>query len=186
MHFLAPSLATTNTPQPTRSPAYEKMLIGPAMVLGELLTGGHYLEVLRLKKQTSASHHTYPSIHNAFVAETGFFGAFYRGFLPWGIIQTIKGLPVLFVQGEVQHLLEERMIDKEIIGPASGICAGAAQAVFVCPTQKLKVMVIEEASLNALPVLTAVKQIVKKNGVLCIYDGVFAMMLRRSMDWCIR
>ena len=32
-------------------PAFEKLLIGPAMILGECVTGGHYLEVV-----SSATH----------------------------------------------------------------------------------------------------------------------------------
>jgi len=38
------ALATSNA---SRSrPAFEKLVIGPAMIFGEMITGGHYLEVL--------------------------------------------------------------------------------------------------------------------------------------------
>ena len=60
-------------------PAFEKLLIGPLMVFGEAITGGHYLEVLRLGKQMAIG--TAPSywiLHRSFVSETGFRGAFYR------------------------------------------------------------------------------------------------------------
>lgn len=176
-------------PKPTleRKIPFEKLLIGPSMVFGEMLTGGHYLEVLRLKKQVSPGPTTYMAMHRAFVAESGFFGAFYRGFAPWGLSQTIKGIPVLFVQGEVRHNLEERTsLPSSSIQPIAGMAGGAAQALFVCPTQKLKVMVVEDARLNAMGTIPAVKEILRKNGVMCVYDGLGPMIFRRAMDWCIR
>jgi hypothetical protein len=60
-------------------PAFEKLLIGPVMVFGEAITGGHYLEVLRLGKQMAVgTAPSYWSLHRSFVSETGFSGAFYR------------------------------------------------------------------------------------------------------------
>lgn len=60
-------------------PAFEKLLIGPLMVFGEAITGGHYLEVLRLGKQMAIGQApSYWSLHKNFTAETGFVGAFYR------------------------------------------------------------------------------------------------------------
>jgi len=48
---------------------------------------------------------SYTGIHNKLVSETGFMGAFYRGLWPWGVMQCVKGLPVLFVNSEVKYLL---------------------------------------------------------------------------------
>jgi len=156
------------------------------MVLGEILTGGHYLEVLRLKKQTSPSSLSYLGMHRAFVRETGFWGAFYRGMFPWGFSQIIKGLPVLFVQGEVKHELRKTNLPANVVEPLAGMSGGAAQALFVCPTQKLKVMVIEDARLNSMSTIAAVKDIVNRNGLMCIYDGLGPMVVRRALDWCVR
>lgn len=67
-------------PNITRTrPAFEKLIIGPIMVFGEAITGGHYMEVLRLGKQMAIGPApSYWSLHQSFVSETGFFGAFYR------------------------------------------------------------------------------------------------------------
>lgn len=50
---LSPALklsnASKNLSQRTR-PAFEQILIGPICCLGEMVTGGHYLEVLRVAK----------------------------------------------------------------------------------------------------------------------------------------
>lgn len=86
----------------TRSrPAFEKLAIGPAMVFGEAIAGGHYMDVLRFRKQMFVGRHgapSYWSLHKLSVSETGYVGAFYRGFLPWGLLQCVKGIPLLFIQ----------------------------------------------------------------------------------------
>lgn len=113
------------------------------MILGEMLTGGHYLEVLRLGKQMSVGHGPTPSyiqLHKTFVNETGFAGAFYRGFFPWGLCQTLKGVPVLFVQAETYGVMVDRWgWKKDRSQVISGFLGGGSQAFFVCPFQKLKV-----------------------------------------------
>mmetsp|Transcript_48912 Transcript_48912/g.73000 ORF Transcript_48912/g.73000 Transcript_48912/m.73000 type:complete len:315 (-) Transcript_48912:1927-2871(-) len=172
-------------------PAFEKLAVGPLMVLGECLTGGHYLEVLRLGKQLTVGHGVPPSylqIHQGLVQESrGFVGAFYRGFLPWGLVQCLKGLPVLFVQNESMYQLRVRgRWDKSKAEIASGFIGGAVQGVFVNPFQKIKVAVVASKEMNSMPPLEACKEVLRRHGVLSLLDGVFVMMLRRSLDWGIR
>ena len=109
-------------------------------------TGGHYMEVLRLGKQLSVGTQQTPpsfySLHRSFITEskTGFAGAFYRGFLPWGLFQTAKGIPVLFVQNESMYQLQNLAgWSKDSAEKASGFIGGASQALFVTPFQKIKV-----------------------------------------------
>ncbi|GMI12967.1 hypothetical protein TrLO_g11065 [Triparma laevis f. longispina] len=169
----------------SRVPAYEKILIGPLCVLGEMATGGHYIEVLRLAKQMSPQ--TYPQIHSTLVSESGLLGAFYRGMIPWGLIQCVKGLPVLFVQGETKHLLSNHTpFPQSRIEPLSGIAGGIAQAFFVCPTQKLKVMAIADPKYSVMKPINVIKSVVNDIGLTGLYDGLAAMCLRRGMDWMIR
>lgn len=109
-----------------------------------MLTGGHYLEVLRLGKQMTVGHSGAPSyhaLHRNLVKDTGgFFHAFYRGFMPWGLLQCAKGVPVLFVQNESMYQLQARAgWSPNAAEKASGFLGGAAQAIFVTPMQKLKV-----------------------------------------------
>lgn len=171
-------------------PAFEKLLIGPAMVFGEMITGGHYLEVLRIGKQTVVGHGAAPSywnLHTSYVNQSGFVGAFYRGFLPWGLIQCAKGVPVLFVQHESMYQL--RAVggwSKGSAEKASGFIGGFAQAIFVNPFQKVKVSVVACDSMNALSPFQVVHQVVKQHGFRSLYDGVGPMILRRSFDWGIR
>lgn len=41
-------------------------------------------------------------------------------------------------------------------------------------------------TMNSLTPVQAVRTITQQNGVISLYDGVFAMMMRRSLDWGIR
>lgn len=180
----------TNTVVSRQRPAYEKLFIGPCMVFGEMVTGGHYLEVLQVGKQIAVGRtHTpsYLTLHRSLVSETGFFGAFYRGFLPWGMLQCLKGVPVLFVQNESMYQLQSRGGWSQTSAErASGFLGGAAQAVFVCPLQKLKVVVVASPEMNALTPLHAMKQVIEIHGISALYHGFVPMMLRRSLDWGIR
>jgi len=172
-------------------PAFEKLAIGPLMVFGEMITGGHYLEVLRLGKQMTVGKERSPSywnLHAGLVNESGtFIGAFYRGFLPWGLIQCVKGVPVLFVQHETMYQLRSKLdMSAGKSEKLSGFAGGAAQALFVCPFQKIKVNVVACERMNAMYPLDAMKNIIKRNGLISLYDGVLPMVLRRSLDWGIR
>jgi hypothetical protein len=113
------------------------------MVFGEMVTGGHYLEVLRLGKQMTVGRNasSYYSIHRTFVEESGgMVPAFYRGFLPWGLIQCAKGFPVLFVQHESMYQLQARAgWSPGAAEKASGFISGASQAFLINPFQKLMV-----------------------------------------------
>ena len=171
-------------------PAYEKLVIGPLMIFGEMITGGHYLEVLRLGKQMVVGRQAAPSyvqLHSGFVSESGLIGAFYRGFLPWGLIQCTKGIPVLFVQHETNYQLVKHQICMPYTGEkVSGVVAGAAQAIFVCPFQKVKVSVVACQTMNNMTPWQACHAVVTKHGLTALYDGVVPMMMRRSLDWGIR
>mmetsp|Transcript_4671 Transcript_4671/g.8110 ORF Transcript_4671/g.8110 Transcript_4671/m.8110 type:complete len:306 (-) Transcript_4671:397-1314(-) len=171
-------------------PAFEKLIIGPFMVLGEMVTGGHYMEVLRLGKQLTVGRQTAPSywsLHKSFVAETGYVGAFYRGFLPWGLCQSIKGIPVLFVQNESMYQLRKRAgWSPQRAETASGFIGGATQAVFVTPFQKIKVTVVACEKMNSMHPWQACSTVVRQYGLPSLYDGVIPMVMRRSLDWGIR
>mmetsp|Transcript_20793 Transcript_20793/g.30778 ORF Transcript_20793/g.30778 Transcript_20793/m.30778 type:complete len:269 (-) Transcript_20793:100-906(-) len=148
------------------------------------------MEVLRLGKQMTVGHAnpSYWTLHRTMVKETGgFVSAFYRGFMPWGLMQCLKGIPVLFVQSEAMHQLQRRGgWNKDAAEKASGFLGGASQALFVTPMQKIKVSVVACETINKLSPLQVTQQIVKQHGILSLYDGVVPMILRRSIDWGIR
>ena len=155
--------------------------------------GGHYLEVLRLGKQMTTGRSasdcpSYRSLHQAFVADSGgFVPAFYRGFLPWGLGQCLKGVPVLFVQSEALYQLHNRAgWSQGAAEKASGFIGGASMGLFVCPLQVVKVQVVASPHLNALSPLAACIKVVRTTGLSSLYHGLLPMTVRRSLDWGIR
>ena len=182
-----PPTASTSDRQ---RPAFEKLLIGPAMVLGESLAGGHYLDVLCNRKQMICGRvaPSYFQIHRALVSESGgFLQAYLRGFYPWGLIQCTKGLPVLFVQHESMHHMQQMGIDQKTAGNMSGCIGGVAQAVFVTPFQKLKISVVAAGSdVRSLTPFEALTAVVRRDGVKGLFSGLVPTMFRGSIDWGIR
>ncbi|GKY97406.1 hypothetical protein MPSEU_000699100 [Mayamaea pseudoterrestris] len=179
-----------STPSNRKRPAFEKLLIGPAMVLGESLAGGHYLDVLCLGKQMATGRvaPSYYKIHRTLVHESkGFLPAFYRGFYPWGLVQCTKGLPVLFVQHESMHLLQQRAgMEQSAAGNLSGCLGGIAQAIFVTPFQKIKVSVVASSNVNMLTPTEAFMAVIQRDGIAGLYSGLLPTMLRGSIDWGLR
>jgi Mitochondrial carrier protein len=191
-------------------PAFEKLIIGPCMVLGEMVTGGHYLEVLRVGKQLSAvaphsaghahsfalvkatASASYYQIHRGLVQESGLLGAFYRGFWPWGLLQCAKGVPVLFIQHESLYQLRKNSLTQSwssrTLERLSGCLGGCAQAILVTPLQKLKVMVVARHDLANMTPLQAVQQVLRdrQGSLMSLWDGLGPMVFRRSLDWGIR
>ena len=123
------------------TPELSKILIGPLMVLAEKITGGNYLEVLRLTKQVEIeSSSSYFDLHRVLIQNSGLLAAVYRRFYPWGLFECLKGVPVLFVQSEAKkRLMTKLKLKQEVAENWSGFIGGASQAFFVCPIQKVKV-----------------------------------------------
>ncbi|CAB9519235.1 Mitochondrial thiamine pyrophosphate carrier 1 [Seminavis robusta] len=173
-------------------PAFEKLAIGPLMIFGEMVTGGHYLEILKYAKQMHVGHQETPSywiLHRNFLQESGgkYWATFYRGFAPWGLIECYKGIPVLFIQHEAMYQLQAKTsLSHKTSERISGVLGGAAQALFVCPLIKLKVTVVADAKANAMTPTAAMRRLIATNGVASLMDGIVPMVLRRSLDWGIR
>ena len=85
-------------------PPFEQIIIAPFLVLGEMLTFGHYMESLKITKQATGK--PYLRIAKDFYKIDGYM-SIYRGFFPYGLIQMGKGLPVLFTQTEVRYQLDK-------------------------------------------------------------------------------
>jgi hypothetical protein len=66
------------------------------------MTGGHYMESVKIIKQ--ATGRSYFNIIGTLWRNDGIWG-FYKGFMPWGAMQAVKGIPVMFTQNEVRFHL---------------------------------------------------------------------------------
>ena len=169
-----------------RTPHFEKILIGPLTVLGEMITGGHYIESLKILKQST--NKTYANLIKGLWKEHKFRGV-YLGFYPWGFSQIIKGLPVLFVQAETQNYFSKNTtINKDNIVLLSGMCGGISQGIFITPTQRLKTIVMTYPRTDGrnLTSIEIIKETYMRGGLRTFYSGLLPMIIRRGFDWALR
>ncbi|GAX26844.1 hypothetical protein FisN_9Lh121 [Fistulifera solaris] len=171
----------------TRRPAFEQLIIGPCMVFGEMVTGGHYLDVLQLKKQL-VTDSSYWNVHRKLMQEAGGYAhrAFFRGFMPWGLCQCTKGVPVLFVQHESMQVFQQMGVAQDAAEKASGFVGGLSQAFFITPFQKMKLFAVARQDMVQMTPSQALQIVVRERGVLALYDGIVPTMVRRSLDWGVR
>jgi len=164
---------------------YTKILIAPSMMFCEMMTGGYYMETLKIMKQSSNA--TYPGIMRYLWGRHRFRG-FYLGLVPWGLIQTSRGLPVLFVQSEMKEVFENNTDWKDMkINLLSGVTGGMVQGFFVTPTQRLKTLMMTYPKTNKyISSFSVAKEAIRKDGIKTLFRGLKPMILRRGIDWGLR
>ena len=164
--------------------AYEKLIIGPVTTVMEMSLGGHWLEMLKVQKQ-SGTYTSYTQACRSMWNDLGFM-MFYKGFWPAGVFQgCYKGLPVLFVQGEMKYQFNKRGIAGQTADIAAGVTAGMVQGAMVSPTQRVKVLVATNKEAGAVS-LDVVRKVVAQEGFQTLFKGTGVMMARRGVDWGVR
>jgi len=164
------------------------------MVLGEMTTGGHTMEMLKIIRQ--AKNVSYYEAFQGLWQNEGFLGL-YKGFLPWGALQMVKGIPVIFIQAESDHAMKEMGVGKQTSETLSGILGGIGQGIFITPTQRLKTIVMTDPKYSgaSAPKTTGealrtasvvIVDIVKNDGIGSLFKGLGPMMAKRGMDWGLR
>jgi hypothetical protein len=182
----------------------------------EMTFVGHIIEQIKIVKQ--ATGNSYPSILKDIKQDFRANGmvAFYRGYYPWGVLQCVKGAPVLFVQDIVNnnlqtnygHILSKTSNEDQIKFRSNiigGLCGGFSQALFLTPLQRLKTEVM--TSNNITPFLfenahSGAFSSAKSNGSMRIenaqrckislfntnnlYKGFLATSSKRALDWGFR
>ncbi len=162
----------------------EKLLIGPLVVFLEMGLIGNYMESIKTIKQVT--DYKYPNIIKNLWYKHGF-KCFHIGFYPWGIIQSIKGLPILFVQGESYYLLNKYQIGNDTSRILiSGFLSGVSQGLILTPVQRLKTIAMTDPDFKRLNAYNILPKFVKKYGFSTLYKGVYPTMLRRGIDWSTR
>ena len=171
-----------------RMPHFEKILIGPCMVLGEMVCAGHYMESLKILKQSSNQGGSYSNIISGLWRKHRFRG-FYLGFYPWGVSQIVKGLPILFVQAETHHCLKSYTPFSESMSMMmSGVFGGMTQGLFITPTQRIKTIVLTYPMKDnrRLSPLEVIKETYRRGGFRTFYSGIMPTVFRRGLDWGLR
>ena len=167
---------------------------GMMATLTEMTLLGHTMESTKIIKQATGK--SYPNIFTNLWKESGWKG-YYRGFYPWAVIQSTKGIPILYTQSFVkdniiknQSLLgiKSKNIEK-VSGIIGGVCGGITQSFFITPTQRLKIEAMtmtHDPLKNKFNSTELVSQIWREQGLRGFYRGLTPMVFKKGIDWGIR
>lgn len=165
---------------------------GGAVSIGVELCGGHFLEFMKISKQTSTE--SYAAIFRRVTAAKGLAGTL-DGFLPWGLFQAVaKGGVFSAGQAGSLNFLAARGVDKDTRMVISGGCGGLLQGVAMSPLLLLKTRVMTDASFRASGSVLATAaaslavggRIVATEGPRALLKGVTLFSLKRAADWTTR
>lgn len=129
----------------SRESPFAKLIIGGVVtVTFEALAGGHFLEFLKVAKQTSPDE-SYAQIARRITAEKGIAGTL-DGFVPWGALQCItKGAVFSFGQATaMQFLYGNTFLNPSLTMVLTGGIGGFIQGIAMSPMLLLKTRVMTD------------------------------------------
>lgn len=178
------------SPSKNESPTAKLLISGSVAWTFELL-GGHYIEVLKIAKQTSDL--SYMQITKNMVQTKGWSGVL-DGYFPWGSIQCFaKGATLGFGQALGRKLLDGHVSDSTAETLSGGI-GGGFQGFVMSPILLLKTRVITDPSFRGSggtwqTTVAATKlglDLVKREGVAVLMKGAGTFTVKRVADWTTR
>lgn len=170
-----------------------KFLIGGAVTIVFEMGGGHFLEFMKIAKQTSTD--SYLTIARRVTATKGLVGTL-DGFFPWGFMQAVaKGSVFSFGQAASMNSLrplDNLSKDQKMV--ISGGLGGLVQGVAMSPLLLLKTRVMTDPAFRSSGglVQTAVAsakvggRIVSTEGPSALFKGVTLFSMKRAADWTTR
>ena len=159
---------------------------GAAAILTEMTLFGHPLESIKIIRQ--ATDKPYKNIVKNLIKESKVngFKTFYKGYYPWAMIQSTKGIPVLYTQSVVSENLSVYISNQKTVGVIGGLCGGVAQGFFQTPLQRLKTEAMTMNNNNKFNSTYLLKKIFKNNGITGLYRGLIPMTTKKGLDWGVR
>jgi len=184
----------TRSPRKTESPLLKLLISGSVTIVFEAGAGGHYLEMLKILKQTS--HKSYFSITRNMTATKGLIGVL-DGFMPWGMIQSaVKGSSFGFGQALCKRSLEKLAIfpqwQNEILSGGGG---GVVQGIAMSPTLLLKTRVMTDARFRTTGGFLSTswhslklgrELVATEGGLMSLTKGMGVFSFKRFCDWTTR
>ena len=149
--------------------------MSPVMVIAENMLLGHFLEAVKVRRQVTGVPYTVAA--RSVFRTTGWLG----GYWPYGVIQGVtKGLPILYTRRTMLRAMgyDPYSTARPPMGSSAlaGACAGAAQALVVTPTQRMKTRIWSAAGGAGKRAARSVRP----------FRGLTSMLCRRSVDWGVR
>lgn len=164
------------------------LLLGTSQmaILTEMTLFGHPLESIKIIRQ--ATDKPYTNIIKNLIKESKMNGlkTFYKGYYPWAIIQSMKGIPVLYTQSIVKENLLKFDSNEKRVGVIGGLCGGLAQGLFQTPLQRLKTEAMTMNNNNNFNSTKLFKKILNNNGISGLFRGLVPMSLKKGLDWGVR
>ena len=172
------------------SPLVKFLISGTVAFTFELMIG-HYLEFLKISKQTSEL--SYVQLTRNMVKHKGILGVL-DGYFPWGAIQCfVKGASFGFGQSLGYNLLDGTLpeFQREV---ASGGIGGLFQGIVMSPLLLLKTRVMTMPEMrNSGGILATTlastrigAQVVRNEGVGALMKGSILFSTKRMADWTTR
>lgn len=176
------------------SPLAKFFIGGGVTVFFEAFLGGHFIEFLKIAKQTSTD--SYPTIIRRITAK-GLIGTL-DGFVPWGLVQCLaKGAVFSWGQAEATILLDKlggSFMSKETQNILSGGIGGFVQGVVMSPLLLLKTRVMTDPSFRksgsaweTTRASTAIGlRVIQAEGPAALLKGMPTFAMKRFADWTTR
>lgn len=178
---------------------WKKSAITGAAVVLEMLSGGLFMENVKMEKQRTSQ--PYPEIMKRILSQ-GIKG-FEAGFWPWGFVLGVtKGSVLGGSRAFLFKFSEESLgLSREAADVVSGFGSGAVQGVFMSPILLARTRVnqslVERAAAAGGKLQTGfftemkmstlvLNQAIKDEGAGVIFKGMPAMVTKRAMDWGTR
>lgn len=172
------------------SPFVKFMISGTVAWTFELIIG-HYLEFLKISKQTSEL--SYAQLTKNMIKHKGVIGIL-DGYFPWGSLQCfLKGASFGFGQTLGYNLLKGRLpeFQREV---ASGGVGGFVQGIVISPLLLLKtrVMTMPEMRNSGGVIATTIAstkigaQVIRNEGPQALMKGSLLFSTKRMADWTTR
>lgn len=181
-------------PGESESPLAKFLISGGVTITFEALCGGHYLEMVKILKQTS--NDPYITITKRMIAHKGIVGIL-DGFVPWGAMQAlVKGSSFGWGQAAGFKLLErlDAPLNKWQRTIISGGMGGFVQGIVMSPMLLLKTRVMTDPRFRtsggffatALHSLTLGAELIRKEGAFSLCKGMGVFSFKRFLDWTTR
>lgn len=174
-----------------------KFFVGAGVALAYEFALGHYLEFVKIMKQTDPSQ-SYVAHTRAMVRNKGFVGV-WDGFFPWGAIQGVAKGSVFswghaLTKQSIQPLVQSGKMSKDVAEVVAGGVGGGFQGFVLSPTLLLKTRVMTDPVFRQemTPLETATKsllvgmKVIRNEGAMALMKGSGMFSLKRVADWSTR
>lgn len=186
----APAAAAGKKPE---KPLAKTLIGGSVTVVFEAFGGGHFLEFLKISKQTSGL--TYPEIVRNVTQHKGIVGVL-DGFMPWGFAQSVtKG--AVFAWGHAtakQAMYGNTILSDNATEVLAGGIGGGVQGIFMSPLLLLKTRVMTDSAFRTSgtaweTTMSSARiggQVIAREGAIALMKGAGVFSFKRFCDWTTR